>query len=112
MGYKKVCLDCRLSLSRPIDFGSGLSYPCPTCSKPMILLPHRFRPPKKSDDKAWDLVRFYIANGFKYQHIYDQNEQITEQLSSRKDYVEYPDNLRDAKEFVLKYKAQAIKANA
>ena len=112
MGYKKVCLDCRLSLSRPIDFGSELSYPCPTYSKPMILLPHRFRPPKKSDDKGWDLVRFYIANGFLFQHIYDPNIKTTDQLNRRTEFVEYPNNLRDAKEFVLKYKAQALKASA
>lgn len=35
MGYKKVCLECRIVLNRDIDLGSELTYPCPECAKPM-----------------------------------------------------------------------------
>lgn len=108
MGHKKLCLECRLTQNRPFDSGSELTYPCPECGKQMILLPHRFRPPKKNDDKKWETVKFLIDNGFYFQHIY---EEITTKdgVTSFKDHIVYPDNIRDAKEFVVKYKNQARK---
>ena len=108
MGHKKVCLECKMTLNRPIDIDSELTYPCPECGKPMILLPHRFRPPKKTDDKKWETVRFLIENGFYYQHIYERTE-TEKDVTSSQTLVAYPDNLRDAKEFVEKYKSQARK---
>jgi predicted RNA-binding Zn-ribbon protein involved in translation (DUF1610 family) len=103
MGHKKVCLDCKISFNREFDSGSELTYPCPECGKSMTLLPHRFRPPKKTDENKWEVVKFLIDNGFYYQHI---SEPIT--IDNTK-YVEYPDNLREAEEFVMKYKNQARK---
>jgi len=108
MGHKKVCLECKLSLNRPFDNGSELTYPCPDCGKPMTLLPQRFRPPKKSEIKKWDTVRFLVDNGFCYQHIYE-NMETKNGVTSYQNYVAYPDNIGDAKEFVEKYKSQAIK---
>jgi len=108
MGHKKVCLECKLSLNRPFDNGSELTYPCPDCGKPMTLLPHRFRPPKKSEIKKWDTVRFLVDHGFCYQHIYE-NMETKNGVTSYQNYVAYPDNIGDAKEFVEKYKSQAIK---
>lgn len=84
MGHKKLCLECRLTLNREFDDGSTkLNYPCPTCQKPMILLPHRFRPPKKSDEQKWKVVEYLLNQGFRYEHV---NKDV-------------PENLRDAKEF-------------
>ena len=53
MGHKKVCLDCKISFNREFDNGLELTYPCPECGKSMTLLPHRFRPPKKTDENKW-----------------------------------------------------------
>ena len=84
MGHKKICLDCRLTLNREFDDGSKrLTYPCPNCQKEMILLPHRFRPPKKSDEQKWKVVEYLIGQGFRYEHT----------------FREVPENIRDAKEF-------------
>ena len=107
MGHKKVCLDCHICLNRDFDPGSELNYPCPECGKHMKLLPHRFRPPKKSDDKKWETVKYLIENGFNYQHIYKTVE-TKNGVTSYENYAEYPENIRDAKEFVKKYKEQAI----
>jgi len=49
----------------------------------MTLLPHRFRPPKKSDDEKWKVVEYLLDKGFRYEKV------------GRK----VPENLRDAKEF-------------
>lgn len=106
MGHKKVCLDCRVAFNRPFDSGSGLTYPCPNCSKSMLLLPHRFRPPKKSDDKKWEVVEFLIRNGFYYQHIVDDG---LEPKNGETSHQNYPRNMREAKEFIKKYVNQSRK---
>ncbi len=108
MGHKKVCLECKVTLNRPFDSGSELTYSCPECGKPMTLLPHRFRPPKKSEDKKLETVKFLIDNGFYFQHIYE-NIETKNGITSYQNYVAYPDNIRDAKEFVERYKHQARK---
>ena len=110
MGHKKVCLECKVTLNRPFDSDAELIYPCPECTKPMILLPHSFKPPKKADDKKWETVRFLIENGFYYQHVYEGIDKKNGVPSSQ-NHVAYTDNIRDAKEFVEKYKSQAMKRN-
>lgn len=74
----------------------------------MILLSHRFRPPKKTDNKKWEAVKYLIENGFCYQHIYQKIE-IQNEICIYENYAEYPDNIQGAKEFVEKYKAQVRK---
>src|SRR5690554_7210315 len=74
MGYKSVCIECRKSLNRPLDTGSERLYLCSECGKPMTLLSHRFRPPKKTDDKKWETVKYLIENGFHFDHVYQKIE--------------------------------------
>ncbi|MDB5129252.1 MAG: hypothetical protein JWQ85_3484 [Mucilaginibacter sp.] len=103
MGHKIVCLTCRKSFSK----GPGnLHVPekCQECGDNYVSYPQRFRPPGKSDLQAWKVVHFLYENGFIYQHI------LTDLLNYKSDsYAEYPENLTDAKEFVIKYQSQAIK---
>lgn len=108
MGHKKVCLDCRESLNLDNSDHAVEKYPCAKCGKQTSLLPHRFRPPKKTDDKGWELVEFLINSGFPFQHIYinETNECFK---NSTNNFVSYPTNLREAEEFVEKYKEQARK---
>ncbi len=106
MGYKAVCIDCRKSINRALDFGSDREYPCSVCGKPMTLLSHLFKPPKKTDTKQWETVKYLIESGFNYQHIYKTVEKMNGVIISYKDYVSYPDNLKEAKEFIEKYKDQ------
>lgn len=103
MGRKKVCLSCKLCFNREVTFDTEKVHLCPQCGKSMKLLPHRFRPPKKTDKKAWQLASFLIDNGFSYQHIYQvgSNEFIKSKYDN---YIPYPKNLKDAKEFVEQYK--------
>jgi len=74
----------------------------------MILLSHRFRPPKKSDDKKWETVKYLIENGFYYDHVYQKSE-IKNGIKIYLNYAKYPDNLREAIDFVDKYREQARK---
>jgi len=82
---------------------------CPECGKKMTLISHRFRPPKKTDDKKWEVVRFLVNHGFLYQHIYQKVIVNFNGTKSYENYVDYPDNMKDAKDFISKHKDQALK---
>jgi hypothetical protein len=71
---------------------------CPDCGSLLTRLTHRFRPPKKLDKKAWETAKFLVDEGFAYQYIYDDEIIQT--------YVPYPETMKEAKEFVVKYKEQ------
>jgi len=98
MRNKIVCLDCRAAFSH--DFNNDLRNACPSpqCSKTAYILPHRFRPPKKQSFKKWEVVEYFITNGFFYQPIIDE----------KYCYQPYPETLKEAQEFVKKYKKQAL----
>lgn len=99
MGYKKTCFNCNKSFNRPIDFGTERKYTCPDCGEPMILMTHKFRPPNRNSSKDWQLIEFLANNGFIFQSIFETPSGGT--------YIKYPTSLRDAKEFVVKYKEQS-----
>lgn len=101
MGYKNMCLSCRKVFNQGTDFNNIRKSKCPDCSKIMIPMNHRFRAPKKAEIAKWKTVEFLIVNGFFYQHIRDEEIIAT--------YVSYPENIREAKVFVEKYKTQALK---
>ena len=107
MGHKSICLDCRRTLNRGYENGVVREHKCPECGKQMILLPHRFRPPKKDDEKKWETVKFLLEHGFYYQHIYKRIDTNKNGVTSYNEYAEYPENMIDAKEFVEAYKQQA-----
>ena len=100
MGYKKTCFSCKKSFNGPLDFGTERKYPCPDCGESMILMSHKFRPPTRSNSKEWQLIEFLANNGFIFQSIFETPSGGT--------YIKYPTSLRDAKEFVIKYKEQSI----
>lgn len=107
MGFKSVCLECRKALNRSLDPGADRQYPCSECGKAMIVLSHRFRPPKKSDDKKWDAVKYLVDHGFYYDHVYQKIETLSNGVTIYENYVPYPENIKDAIEFVKKYRQQA-----
>ena len=99
MGYKNLCIECRKVYNMGTDNARIKHADCPNCKNPMILMTHRFRPPKRQDESAWKVVRYLIENGFYYQHIYDEETVST--------YVPYPNTMIEAKEFVNKYHSQS-----
>jgi len=108
MGHKAVCLECY----RVENLGTDLTRlnigNCPLCSNKMIFVNHKFRPPKKTDKKSWELVKFLISEGFPFQHIYQEGK--SENYKTKFDnYVQYPKTIEEAKVFVIKYQSQKIK---
>ena len=97
MGYKNVCLKCKRVESLGTDYTQFRTGPCPECSADMFFVSHKFRPPKKTDKNGWELACFLITRGFIFQTIYADDFTA----------VSYPRTLRDAKEFVEKYRDKA-----
>jgi hypothetical protein len=97
-----ACLDCRKSFKRPVDIAEGVpeELPCPDCGDPAVNLGHHFMPPKKSDTRQWEKVRFLVEHGFRFQKI-----RIG---PGHHDTVPYPDTLAEAKRFVVKYEDHAF----
>ena len=102
MGYKSVCLDCHKSYSLGTDFENMRESACPQCGKRMVLLNHKFRPPKL-ESKQWEVVKILVENGFKYQRIFSKHD------DGKLYAVDYPITLKEAKEFISLYKSQAFK---
>lgn len=95
-----MCLNCRKVFNQGTDFNNIRKSNCPDCGKLMVQMNHRFQAPKRSEVAKWKTVEFLISNGFFYQHIKDEDILPT--------YVSYPENIREAKVFVEKYKTQAL----
>ena len=100
MGYKNVCLECLRVENLRTDYNNFRTGDCPECSAPMVFVNHKFRPPKRSDKKSWNLIKFLFSHGFTFQRINRINGI---------GYADYPTNMEDAKKFVMKYADQAIK---
>lgn len=103
MGHKKVCLNCRKAFNQNADFTVKSGLICPECGQKIFEINHKFRPPKKSNLKAWEVSKYLIENGFLYQRIYQKIIGV-DNLKS----VSYPTSIDEAKQFVKKYKDQAI----
>ena len=98
-----VCLVCYKSFKRecgrlPSDYPNAL--PCPDCGGPAHNFGRHFKAPKKTDRKQWRKVRFLFEHGFRFQKIRLTRDAV--------ESVPYPDTLEEAREFVEKYKDQAI----
>jgi len=100
---KKLCLTCRKSFNISFEDSILSNFKCPQCGKHAFVVTHRFRPPKVDDKRKWDIVKFLIDNGFSYQHIaiYEPDRHGIKRFVA---YVQYPENMLDAIEFVEKYK--------
>lgn len=97
MSHKKVCFTCRKAFALSMDFETSVSMICPECGHEAYFMNYKFRPPKKSDNKAWEVAAFLRDHGFYFQAAY---EMIDRGVYLR---VPYPQSMQQAKEFVLKY---------
>ena len=107
MGYKSVCFKCHKSFSRPHSAYGHVPEKCPDCGGANSLLNQKFQPPKKTDIKLWEVVKFLFENGFTYQHVYkDISKSLRVDSNSSENYVDYPTTMKEAIEFVETYKEQ------
>ena len=109
MSNKNLCFSCKKAFSTDVNFNEIKESKCPECGKIMTKVSHRFRPPKKTDDKKWEIVKYLVEHGFVYQHIYEKVYVNSNGTLSYENYAEYPENIKDAIDFVEKYKNQVNK---
>ena len=81
--------------------GVPLELKCPECGGTSYNFGRHFKAPKKTDKKQWRKIQFLFEHGFRFQKIRIGAGDI--------DSIPYPENLEQAKEFVVKYKEYAIK---
>lgn len=94
------CFTCRSTYKRP--FEKTIAYrKCPHCGARAMVMNAHFRPPKKSDDRQWKKVQYLAEHGFNFQKIYLKEGSVWQRQA-------YPKDLEEAKEFVLRFKDQAI----
>ncbi len=74
---------------------------CPECGAQATLLSQRFKPPKKEDKAAWEVVRFLVQAGFRYHGVWHM---IRPGMYLRQGA--YPKSMRDAKFFVAQWGAK------
>lgn len=110
MGHKVVCLNCYRVENLGTDLTNLKIGYCLLCSKKMIFVNHNFRPPKKTEYKKWEVVKFLISEGFPFQHIYQEGKSDYYKTSSD-NYVKYPKTMQEAEEFINKYKAKRLRGN-
>ncbi len=98
-----ACLECCKSYKREFNLSKGCPEKliCPDCAGDAYNFGRHFKPPKKTDKKQWAKIKFLFENGFRFQKI-----RIN---SNHNESVPYPKTLKEAKEFVIKYKDFAIK---
>lgn len=103
MGHKHVCVECRVVKNLGSGYSNFHEANCSNCGRAMRFITHRFRPPKKKDNKGWHLVKYLIENGFAFQHVYQIGKSEYYKTPTN-NYIPYPHTLKEAKEFVEKYK--------
>ena len=98
MSYKNVCVHCRKAFSQAHNDFSKIveERPCPECRRPMPYVSQKFKAPKKTDIKAWEIVTYLLEHGYSFYTAYDKNGR----------YIPYPQTLEEAIEFVNNRKSK------
>ena len=93
MGYKNVCINCRISLSEGTNYELfNTNKTCPTCKSNMYFVNEKFKAPKKSNDKEWKIIKYLLLSGYDFRNPYCGHEQCI--------YFEFPMSLQEAEAFI------------
>lgn len=74
---------------------------CPNCGGQAIRMDASFCPPGKSDERQWSKVHFLVDHGFVFQRVYRKEGSVWH-------CERYPDNLEQARTFVVQFRDQAL----
>ena len=93
MGYKNVCVNCRISLSEGTNYELfNTNKTCPICNGKMYFVNEKFKAPKKSNDKEWKIIEYLLLSGYDFRNPYCGQEQCI--------YFEFPKNLQEVEAFI------------
>jgi hypothetical protein len=90
-----VCFPCRKSFKRSIELESP---PCPDCGGPTTGLSRKFKAPPTKDLKAWRVVEFLVASGFRYHELHGTDPKLGGERVGG-----YPKTMSEAEAFVVRY---------
>ena len=98
MGYKNVCINCRISLSEGTNYELfNTNKTCPICKGKMYFVNEKFKAPKKSNDKEWKIIEYLLLSGYDFRNpIYGAERYM---------YFEFPKNLEEAESFIRKIRS-------
>lgn len=91
-----ACLTCRKAFKRHND-PDALTMACPECGGSAHRTSRKFKPPRRTDVRQWEKVRFLLEHGFRFFSVRDSDGK----------YVQYPKTLEEARTFVELYRRQA-----
>ena len=104
MGHKSVCVDCRKAFSNFLEVNDHKKEVCPESGATMYFVNQMFKPPKRTDEKKWEVVKYILGSGFDYSHLYEMIDNgVYKQLG------QYPETMKEAKELVQRFQANGIK---
>ena len=93
-----ACFGCRRSHKRALE-DEEFTKVCPRCGGKAVRVGRHFKAPASDDRAQWEKVRYLVAHGFLFQHVYENPRSGAR--------VPYPATLQEAKEFVERYRDQA-----
>jgi len=97
--FPNLCFVCRKSFKKPVSDEPRL---CSDCGGVLFEVSRKFTAPKKTDKAQWEKVEYLVERGFRFQSIYEQRE------DGGFYKVSYPETLKEAREFVVKYQEQSV----
>ena len=97
-----ACLECCKSFKRTLEKPSRdpETMVCPNCAGTAYNFGRHFKPPKAQDKKQWEKIRFLFTHGFRFQKI--------RPVRNSAESIPYPETLKEAEEFVVKYSEFAV----
>jgi DNA-directed RNA polymerase subunit RPC12/RpoP len=97
-----ACMDCRKSYEQAVNPAEQVpdEIPCPGCGEPAVNLGRHFTPPKDSEVRQWEKVKFLVSHGFRYQQIRSG--------TGDGDTIPYPATFEAARMFVIRYRHHSL----
>jgi DNA-directed RNA polymerase subunit RPC12/RpoP len=97
-----LCFVCRKCFKKPAIADASI---CPNCGGRMLAVNRKFSAPASHDISQWKKVQFLVEHGFLFHSVYETVNENGQYKKTVK--VSYPATIDEARDFVIKYKAQA-----
>lgn len=97
MSDKSVCLNCKKSFSKVNIIKQQINLVCPQCGEKIFVVNQKFKPPKKTDKKEWQIIKALIDGGYNFQSFYQE-------IYPNNNFVSFPKKLSEVEPFLEAYR--------
>jgi len=73
-----VCIECRTSMRAPSSCGLKTDFRCRSCSGEVFEVSHRWRIPKRGDDKEWEMLRKKVIADQEFYRSHHRRQALSE----------------------------------